>query len=231
VYDPKGPLKINLVYDDRQNATDTLKKLGYGITNERTSFNENKVKYDSMKASYAANKASFEKRMQAYKTKLSAYNATVQSLNENGGIPPDQLSDIKQQQLLLNAEGTNVRQAQTDLNALVDQLNALGMVLNRQAKALNVQIDQTNNVSQSLGDEFEEGQYVSDDHGIAINIFTFDSPEELVRVLAHEFGHALGLNHVDDPSAVMYYLNQGKPDELARSDVDAVASLCRVSPQ
>ena len=228
VYDPNGPLKINLVYDNRQEATDKLKKLGYTISNDKSSFDSVKAKYDSMKAAYTEKKASFEKSAQNYKTKLDAYNAMIKKLNDQGGVPQDRYADLKVQQATLNAEGTKVRQAQTDLNAFVDQLNALGTVLNRQAKALNLKISQTNNVSQSLGDEFEEGQYVSDDHGIAINIFTFDSPEELVRVLAHEFGHALGLNHVDDPTAVMYYLNQGKPDKLSQTDVNAVSSLCKI---
>lgn len=43
---------------------------------------------------------------------------------------------------------------------------------------------------------------------------------ELRKVLAHEMGHALGLEHVEDPGAVMYYLMEGAVSNVALHDSD-----------
>jgi hypothetical protein len=227
-YDPKGPLRVSLVYDERQAAADEIKKLGYSISDDRASFDALKAKYDSEKAAYTPKKAAFDALTKTFNADMAAYNAKVKSINERGGATPDVLKDLKREQADVDAEAARVRASQADLNALVDQLNAMGKVLKRQANALNQKIDQTNNVSDSLGQEYEEGLYTSDQNGTAITVYTFSSPKDLLGVLTHEFGHALGLDHLNDPNAVMYRLNNGHQDHLAQADINAARGLCRV---
>jgi predicted Zn-dependent protease len=50
-------------------------------------------------------------------------------------------------------------------------------------------------------------------------------------VLAHEFGHALGLDHVEDPQAIMYYLmdKQNIKDlKLTTDDINALKKGCNI---
>ena len=41
-------------------------------------------------------------------------------------------------------------------------------------------------------------------NGREIHIYEFESKEDLRLTLAHEFGHALGMKHHNDPKALMY---------------------------
>jgi predicted Zn-dependent protease len=53
--------------------------------------------------------------------------------------------------------------------------------------------------------------------------------DELMLVLAHEMGHALGIGHVDNPQSVMYRLmgNQARPGlELTEDDRYALMDIC-----
>jgi predicted Zn-dependent protease len=77
-----------------------------------------------------------------------------------------------------------------------------------------------------LGSEFCEGNYARKGGTQTITIYQFDNNSRLVRVLAHEFGHALGLKHSDDPNAVMYRLIRSDSLELAPDDINALKARC-----
>ena len=72
--------------------------------------------------------------------------------------------------------------------------------------------------------EFTQGDYQGDH----INVYQFRDRAELILVLAHELGHALQLDHVENPASIMYYLMGEQPPEsrLSAEDLEAFAQTC-----
>jgi hypothetical protein len=196
-----GVLKINLVYDYRQEATSKLSSLGIVVEN-------NQASYDALKAKFTVLKADYE-------SELKSYNAQVLAFNQG---------DRRNQ-----TEFDQLQAEQKDLSAKEDEVNALVVSINSLVDSLNLSVDKFNTTSSSRGESFEEGVYSTNGADVnEINIYEFSSRAKLVRVLAHELGHALGLGHVADPKAIMYEKNQSGNGTLTPDDLAALKAKCEI---
>jgi vacuolar-type H+-ATPase subunit I/STV1 len=228
-YDPNGKLKINLIYDYRQEATDKLQNLGFQIDNTQASYDQLKSRYNQMHADYETLKRELESNIASYNTRKAAYEAEVNKWNKQGGAPKNEVQKLNAERDALSAQASRINRDQATLNNLANEINAVVDVLNRMAHSLNLNVSNYNNIGESRGDEFEEGAYVESGRTKQIDIYEFDSEERLVRVLAHEFGHALGLEHIDtNENAIMYRLNKGGTDTATIEDLNAVKTLCGI---
>jgi len=227
-YSPTGYLKINFIYDYRQQSTEAMKKIGLVINDDQSSYDALKAKYNSLDTSYNTEKTKVDALVAAYNVDKSAYEKDVSYWNSHGGAPKAEYTILEQKKIDLGNQLTIINQDKESLNQMVDTINSAGIILNRLIAELKLQVNTYNTVGSSVGKTFNQGEYISNSNGTEIDIYQFDNTNQLVRVLAHEFGHAIGLNHINNPKAIMYYINEGINEKLTADDLSALKKECNI---
>jgi len=194
-------MKISLIYDYRQDSTSTLNNLDNVLETDKAYYNNLKNEYDRYVAEYNTNNS-----------KLSSL---VLEYNQGGFKKKNSEQALAQIRAL---EGTN--------NDLVDKINELGKQINDFAQKYNANIEDYNEMTESFDNEFEQGNYKSNMQSREINIYQFDNRETLVAVLVHEMGHALELEHVDNPVDIMYSIGGGGSQNITEEDLSALDNIC-----
>jgi len=223
-----GKLDINLIYDSRQETTVIQNDIGSTIESGKESFDRLKSSYDTLKSQYQTQKAKVESLIVAYQIHKEDYEEAVAYWNSQGGAPKKEFANLESQRQALNTEVREINDLNASLNQTVVNLNATADRLNIQGKSINENVSAYNRVGQANGPEFQEGEYISDKDGVRINIYQYKDYDKLYRVLAHEFGHALGLDHVSDPKAIMYTYNSGNNSELTSADLVELKRVCKL---
>jgi chromosome segregation ATPase len=225
-YDAGGSLKINLIYDYREQTTLEQNKINTVISSDRATYDALKARYNALSQQYTQNKVSLQAKIDTYNQEMVLYNEQVASWNARGGAPPAEYEKLQTEKQALAAEVASLDLYRASFNQLAETLNSLVPELNHLAQILNLNVKAYNTVGTSAGEQFDEGEYVEDASGTRINVYQFNNEGQLVRVLEHELGHALGLGHVIDPKAIMYYLNEGTNEKLTASDISELKAIC-----
>ncbi len=154
-------------------------------------------------------RAALDAEQSRFVTEQSAYNQTVKTINARGGATPSEARDLSKQQESLKQLADSINNRVASFNTSVTALNAV-----------------TAEYNQNTGHTFEQGKYVRDSAGERISIFEFIGEAQLKRVLAHEFGHAIGLDHNNDSKSIMFAKNESGNLVPTQSDLSALQAVC-----
>lgn len=223
-----GGVEVSAVFDHRQEARDKLQTLGISLDAGEKSFNVLKGKYDALKRKFDTAEKEFSNLKQSYDIKKRVYDAAVDAAK--GGASASRIQAIEGQRVMLNQMVDRLNAKQDALKPLADQVNALVTVLNRLAAGQHEFVGQFNQIGSSLGDTYQAALYRQSGAERSITVYSFETHEELVALLAHEFGHALGIPHLQDSTAIMYYLSEAGRTTLSASDRDALQNACSLWP-
>ncbi len=220
-------LRVNLIYDNRQETTNKLKSVGSTIEDDKEIFDASQYKYNNLKSQYEVQKKKLDLMIKNLKELTLAYEKDINYWNSRSGAPQGEYEILENRRKSLNKLTDEINIETGKINNLAKDLNLSANNLISLNKDINEKIRDFNTISTENGEEFEEGQYISDKNGNRINVYQYSNITKLQRVLAHEFGHALGItDHVEGDQSIMNAYNLDSELKLSSLDIDALKTVC-----
>lgn len=220
-YDEDGPLTVNLIYDKRQEDTDTLNYLALDIENAKTNAENLRIEYQKDKDTYERAGLQFTKDAEDFNARYKTYSEKVAAYNKDGGAPQAEYSAMMDVVEKLKQEASMLDIRQTELNKQMESINIRVAKYNEFVAYINSLIRKSN----ALGTQkFTEGRFSPGTN--TIDIYQYSNLTKLKRVVAHELGHALGINHTKTVHSIMYSVNMATSTTLSDEDKEALLTLC-----
>lgn len=228
-------MRVELRFDARQQAANTRRSLRGGLDRDRLQFADEEASMQQWGERIEAARLARERAGEELARRMRRHEAEVAAWNSAAGPRTEaQRRTLEAESAALRLALANLERMGEDLNADIASYNRRVGDLRQRQQDYRTRVARYNETASSA--PVESGRYQYDRQlGRRIEVFRAESYDELVWVLAHELGHALGIGHVADPAAIMHALlhdggelrpGRARPVGLSEADRAALAAVC-----
>ena len=195
-YQPGGRVQVSLIYDDLQRLYDKVTAVDAAIARMRPAL-------ERQQRTIVAEEAQ-------YKTRHAQLAARIDYWNRRGGAPKALYTKLQTEQTALHQLAATLEAELRRANASIAQFNAAVSTRNRLVSARNSK--------RELGSAQLGGTKVS------IAVLHGNAEDEVV--IAHEFGHIFGIDHIRGPENIMNPVFVKPLRHASPADLHALATAC-----
>ncbi|MEN9881128.1 MAG: hypothetical protein RLZZ308_311 [Candidatus Parcubacteria bacterium] len=217
----KGPLTITLTYDERQATTVSIGYLRMEIENTKQNADSIKQLYEEEKVAYLRDSDQFNKDTESYTLRHDAYNKKVNDYNAKGGATKSEYDIMMTELEQLKTEIKSLEERRIALLDTMNRINEYVARYNDLVAYANSLIRKSNTLSDK---KITEGRFIPSSN--TIEIFQYADLIKFKRVLLHELGHAIGINHTENIQSIMFSFNSGTSTTFSVEDIAALRAVC-----
>lgn len=208
-YSADGEVSVHLVYNEQQQLTDREREFSNRIRERENYVKTLEHNYNEMLERYNVRASIYQDESHQLQRRIDELNEWVSERNQGGGFNEEQLQDFERRKNEIDRENSQLNREARQLSEMAEEVNRKLDELNREINRKNDLIREYN-TRFSGTKQFTQGTFEWQGNRKWINIYQFSNRAELELVVAHEMGHALGLDHVENPASIMHHLMGGQ---------------------
>ena len=223
-----GEISLNLMYDNRQKNTSIIKEVVDEIKNKNESLEKYEKILEIQKTDYQSKKEKLKKEIILLTKKVENFNTQIKKLKENNKITKEIIEKVNSQKEKLEKEKQYIENTLKKLEKQQSLISRNVNNVNTKIKDFNNDIEYyTYTQKEAHNEKFKQGNFYENEYEKNISIYQFEDKIKLKRVLAHEFGHALGMRHVENKDSILYWLNESDNVIPTKEDIEMIKSICK----
>jgi len=233
-FDAEAGDPILFDFDQRQAEVEEGRERDRALESERAGIEARRLEMDATSREYESMVRRYEQDVTEHDWAVRAYNNEMARLSREREVPRSQQAEMARRANDLDRSMRDLQNRVRLLNQLSDQIRDDVARFNEWVDAFSRR--QTSHVQAYPQAPTEAGHYAEtafwQDGTVKsverrIRVFQFSDHDELVRILTHEFGHALGLGHAAGERTAMSATDGGPiPGGITAIDTGMLAARC-----
>jgi len=223
-YESDAKFIIRFSFDERQDNTMKSQELENTITDTYQEYDEILEDLDFTKEEIRLLVIKYNRLAREYDRDVTAFNEMIAQWNQ--GASSVSYEAIQEEQDELENQRREIESLAKEINAETANANTLAQGVNEKANVINKGAEMYNRLWDGMS-IFNKGTH----DGQEIVLYQFSSPSDLILTLAHEFGHALGIGHLDNPESLMYATAHNQVTHalhITPLDIEAARNTCQL---